>query len=148
MLSPTSLHLPLAFLNIPAFWIAILVPIAAMVFAGTMAGLGMYFQHQRQRLWHETARIALEKGQPVPAFNGDKKADRFRQNSSSDFRGGLILIGVGAGIYLFFATVGAPEARFIGAIPGFIGVALLVHGVLLSVFPNKNNSTEDQPTRS
>ncbi|MDO8540925.1 MAG: sigma-70 family RNA polymerase sigma factor [Opitutaceae bacterium] len=27
-----------------------------------------YFQHRKRQLWHETARLALEKGQPLPAL--------------------------------------------------------------------------------
>ena len=66
-------------------------------------GLGMYFHHRRQALWHETARIALEKGQPLPPLPNDEPAQS-HEDKKNDFRGGLVLIAVGAGLYLFLAA--------------------------------------------
>lgn len=146
----TSL-LPVQFASIFGFepWtIAIFVPIAGMTFGGIMAFMAMYFNHQRRKLWHETTRIALEKGQPIPPYASEKKWDRSHHRETNDFRGGLVLIAIGAGIYLFFVTVGAAEARFIGAIPGFIGVALLLHGLLTALLPAKNIPPDDRPPHS
>lgn len=106
--------------------VAIIVPTAAM-----------YFHHRRQQLWHETARIALEKGQPVPprprsdeemeltppagvAYDewlAAKRAQQWRH----DIKGGLVLIAVGVGLYLMLGS------SYLGAVPGMIGVALLVY---------------------
>ena len=42
---------------------------------GLVSGLlGMYFGHRRRVLWHETARIAPEKGQPIPPLSPDEAA--------------------------------------------------------------------------
>ena len=127
------------------------IPIAGMILGGIMGITAMYFKHQQNRLRHEMVRLALEKGQPIPDFPGEKEHRRIKSRdnlSRHDLRGGLILIGIGAGLYLFFVTVGAPEARFIGAIPGFIGVALLLHALLDALLPRKNTTPEDRPPQS
>jgi hypothetical protein len=60
----------------------------------------------------------------------------------------LVLIGVGAGIYLFFTSVGAAEARFLGAIPGFIGVALLLNALFIALLPRKDPLPTDRTPHS
>jgi hypothetical protein len=126
------------------FAVAVLVPLAAM-----------YFQHQKRQLWHETARVALEKGQPLPAMPmsdeelkhaapppGTEPAAweqaRQIQQRRNDLRSGLILIAVGAGLYLFLGQMAGP-VRYCGAIPGFIGVAMLLNALLSLVFGGKKN---------
>src|SRR5437660_1130186 len=47
--------------------IGLFCAIGGLTFAAVMALGGMYFRHRQIALWHETARVALEKGQPVPA---------------------------------------------------------------------------------
>lgn len=127
------------------------IPVAGMILGGVMGITAMYFRHQQSRLWHETARIALEKGQPLPDFPDEKRIGRSKSPdrlNSHDLRAGLILLGVGAGIYVFFVTVGAEEARFIGAIPGFIGVALLLHALLTALLPKNRPAPDDRPPQS
>lgn len=149
----TSPSLPLASIfgmNMPEL-MGFGIPIAGMIFGGIMAFMAMYFHHQRQRLKHETARLALEKGLPVPTFSEDKTHQPKSKGDLSlrDLRGGLVLIGLGAGIYLFFAnTGGANEARFLGAIPGFIGIALLLHALLQALLTKKESAPEDRPLQS
>jgi hypothetical protein len=100
-------------------------------------GLGMYFHHRRQAMWHETARIALEKGQPLPPLQ-DEPAYKRDDQKKNDFRGGLVLIAVGAGIYLFLNSFLGGAYGLVGAIPGFIGVALLLYGLLNVLFKGKD----------
>src|SRR6185369_4517491 len=87
---------------------------------------------RERQMWHETARLALEKGQPLPPLpTKSEEHRRFRErHEKNDLRAGLIMIGIGAGIFLFLASTGNGEARFIGTIPGFIGVARLLSGVI------------------
>jgi hypothetical protein len=77
-------------------------------------------RNRRTKMWHETARVALEKGQLLPPAT-------YLNCSSKDPKrillGGLILIGIGAALYLAPIQQGGP---WVGAIPGFIGLAMVV----------------------
>jgi hypothetical protein len=106
-------------------------------------GLGMYFHHRRQALWHETARIALEKGQPLPPLQ-DGPTDKPDDHKNNDFRGGLVLVAVGAGLYLFLNAFLGHAFGLVGAIPGFIGVALLLYGLLNVLFGRKDKPAADR----
>jgi hypothetical protein len=132
---------------------ALIIPIAAFVLCGVIAVCSMYFHHQRRRLWHETARLALEKGQPLPPRPFDLARATFQERTPSnshrtDIRSGLILVATGAGIYVFLGTFLGKGFGYIGAIPGFIGVSLLLHGVLCLAFPEKTSAPEDQRPNS
>jgi hypothetical protein len=119
----------------------IIIPLAGMLFGGAMAFLGMYFSHQRQRLWHETARAALEKGQPLPPYGPDpSRSDSADRNGESnhDLRGGLVMIAVGVGIYFFLGAVADSRVANLGAIPGLIGVALILHWLITRMIRRKN----------
>jgi len=139
--------------NVEPHMIAIIIPVVAIVIGGIIAIFGMYFENRRRALWHETARVALEKGQPLPGseLDGVAKLVQATQQSSgdsgskSDFRGGLVLIGVGAGLYLFLNEM-IPPVRYVAAIPGFIGVALVLHGLLHAVFSRKKSASDDRPS--
>lgn len=74
------------------------------------------------RMWHETARIAIEKGQPLPPAVY-RNCSPLR-DSRRVLLGGLILIGVGAALYL---APNSPGGHWIGAIPGFIGLAMVLY---------------------
>ena len=134
--------------------VAILVPIAAIALGGVIAVCGMYFHHQQKRLLHDTARLALEKGQPLPPELIAELSDAGHVNAAhrnqprNDIRVGLILIAVGVGLYLFFGAMSLQSLRFAGAIPGLIGVALLLYGVFASVFSGKDSSSGDRSTQA
>lgn len=144
----TSLPLPLGYIfGLESPWqIAVVIPVAALVLGGTIAIFAMYFEHRRRALWHETARVALEKGQPLPPSELDhaSRQPAGDDGSSNDFRGGLVLIGVGLGLYLCLAEL-APAVRFVSTIPGFIGVALVLHGLLHAMFSRKKSGPDDRP---
>ena len=120
----------------------------SLIFAFVIAvvAIANWRRVSQQRLWHETARIALEKGQPLPegltadmlAGPGLRKCGPNR--SWNDFKGGLVLIGVGTGIYL---AIPGP-ARLWGFMPGMIGVALLVAG-LIGLATRGRNGAENDP---
>lgn len=127
----------------------IFIPIAALVLAGVVAVSGMYFHNRRREMWHETARIALEKGQPLPPFNhDDEDAEKHPKDreANHDIRGGMVLIAVGAGLWLMLGGI-SHNLRYIGAIPGFIGVALLLYALLSAMF-GKKTPPQDTPPRS
>jgi hypothetical protein len=96
---------------------------------------------QRDRLWHETARVALEKGQPVPPLDDPRAWRKYRRWDRGRRCGprGLVLIAVGLGLYFVH-----PDG--IGrwwALPLFIGVAQLLVG-LLSSFGGRDDRDDSQ----
>jgi hypothetical protein len=116
--------------------IAICAILGGLTFTILLIAFGLKFAQRRQELWHETARVALEKGQPLPPLPADMRREK-HPDQNSDFRAGLVLFATGGGLYLFFATF-LPPLRYVAAIPGFIGVALLLYAILNSIFGPKN----------
>ncbi len=136
--------------------IVIIFAIGGMLIATTVALAALYFSHKRREQWHQTARVALEKGQPLPpAVNlgedaedfpppntslADWQAARRAESRSQTVKGALVLIALGAGLQVFLYSVRA-RVGWIGVIPGFIGVALLLHTVFESLFYKPNSSS-------
>lgn len=117
-------------------WIAIIAVAGGMLVAIVVIVGGLIIAHHRQKLWHETARLALEKGQPLPPgpdqlISGQPIAPTAETARANRIRGyligGLINVAVGAGLYLGLSQISGALANF-AAIPGFIGVALLLAG--------------------
>ncbi len=151
----TILHyLPIAMLGLEPWMVAIVVPVAGLIFAGVLIVSGMYFQHRRREMWHQTARIALEKGQPLPpsyepvGLSEDVKermaeAAVAASNPGPRWRGyligGLINVGVGGGLFMALSQI--PNTNFnvgyFGLIPLFIGVALLIGAVVEGMLTRK-----------
>jgi hypothetical protein len=103
--------------------------IAAIAITGMMVGFGLpvmlvaiilYYKHRKARIAHETIARLVEKGLPVPP----ELLDPPRRNVDADLRAGIILVGLGIGLGIFFREVGAPWS--IGFVPGLMGVALLI----------------------
>lgn len=144
------MHLPLAAIidNVGQL-IVVISLIGGLIIGVTIPIAAIYFHHKRQQLWHETARLALEKGQPVPPMAASAaelehtppagvsfqewQAARKAEARGHQIKGGLVLIAVGAGLYLFFGAAGGGQMRWMGTIPGFIGVALLLHALFESL---------------
>lgn len=133
---------------LPVMIVGIVFTTAAAVFF-----IALYFGNQRRRQWHETARIALEKGQPIPtAFTEGTRTRGVegggRGGPRNDIRAGLILIAVGCGLYFGFTTGELRGVPLIGAyVPGCIGVALLVNGIITAVSSPKVGAEPSDPTR-
>ncbi len=138
--------LPLLFAEISgAQWIAIAAILGGLTFTILLILFGLKFVQRRQELWHETARVALEKGQPLPPLPRDMQQERHPEENN-DLRAGLVLIATGAGLYLFFAAF-IPPLRFVATIPGFIGVALLLYG-LGKAFTGRKDKSADRSQSS
>lgn len=144
---PASLF---AFLNFEPWMIAIVVPAAGMIFAGVIVVSDMYFKNQRRAMWHETARIALEKGQPVPPLPDDvARGEPSRpMGATNDIRAGLICIAAGAALYVFLGSFIDRGLGLVGAIPGFIGVALLLFGLVRLPSERKSSTNDSRPPKS
>lgn len=125
--------------------VAVSAILGGLTFTILLIAFGLKFVQRRQELWHETARIALEKGQPLPPLPRDMQPANEEQERS-DIRSGLVTLAAGAGLYLFFNTF-MPFLRFVAAIPGFIGVALLLYG-LAKAFSNRKNPSSKRPPQS
>ena len=99
-----------------------------------IVGLGLYFRHRRQKLLHETIRLMIEKGQPIPPelLNGPAIPPEMMNNPwnvfparvRNDLRRGLIWVGVG--LALLLGHVSGPGLGNVGLIPLFIGLAYLI----------------------
>ncbi len=164
---PSLLVLPPLSALITGEFIGLAVVLAGIAMAAAISITAIYFHHQRRRLWHETARIALEKGQPLPPPSPSwedpsavmkavsdnqfvKYARRRQPRWLRDLRGGLIMLAIGAGI--FIALNDSPHierAALIAAyVPGFIGAALLLNALISGIFsPKESDAAAAQPPR-
>lgn len=78
------------------------------------------YKHRKNTLTHETIARLAEKGMPIPPELLLPPPPRGEPN----LQAGLVLLGLGLGLGIFFAEVGAPWS--IGLIPGFMGAAILI----------------------
>jgi hypothetical protein len=138
---------------IPFF--GMLIPITLFLVGLAITVASLYFKNQSRKMWHETARIALEKGQPIPAAPSDieeaaptkaasAKTDTHHSSGRCDFKAGLILLAVSAGLYFGFKDLnGAFHSMptFVIYVPGFIGVALLINALITFLTTKKVQET-------
>jgi hypothetical protein len=114
-------------------------------FVIVLCAIGQYFRWKRSKLWHETARLALEKGQPLPQSPLDNASgcavnpDR-RLGTWCDIRCGLIWIAVGVALYYALPAGNNSWA----AIPFFVGVAKLLFGVFSLLLSGKPSDQRDR----
>jgi len=87
-----------------------------------IVAITLFYKLRREQMIHDTIARLAEKGLPVPP---ELLARPAQAPGIRDLRSGLILLGVGIGIVVFFLQV-APDNWAIGLIPGLIGVAFLI----------------------
>jgi hypothetical protein len=111
-----GVSIPLATIVMPFFFV---LGVLAIVFVN---------KYKTRKLKHETIRLMVEKGQPIPSelLTGDR--DPFAKKHD-DRKTGLILIAVGIGLYFFFANFSGMDKglAWVALIPGLIGLALLLN---------------------
>ncbi len=129
--------------NLP--WVAIIAVAGGLLIGPIIIFIVFSSIQRRQELWHETARVALEKGQPLPPMPADVAPPPAETQPPNDIRTGMVLIAVGAGLYLFLGTLFGPGFGYVGAIPGFIGAALLLFGLLNAFFKRKDQPPSARP---
>lgn len=122
----------------PPIFYVMMIPIAGLVFAAFSTVISLHFRNEEKKRMHETARIALEKGQPIPSFAqppATVEACGSRQRTWVGLLiGGLVNIAVGFGLFVMLASIpGAYVARYCGLIPGLVGVALLLAALIVGV---------------
>lgn len=99
-----------------------------------------YFGYQREKLWHETARTALEKGQPLPGQPPKSRGQRW--TAWKDLRFGLVILAIGLALFLHSHT-GLAGFVLIG-----VGIALLLSALLQGVFSPRRDDVRDPPAGS
>jgi hypothetical protein len=124
-------------------WVALVAIIGSFLMGPVVIFIVFQSIQRRHQLWHDTARVALEKGQPLPPMPADVAPPPPTENKpANDIRTGLILIATGAGLFLFLNSLVGRGLGLVGAIPGFIGVALLLFGVLTAVIKRNRTPTD------
>lgn len=94
-----------------AEWVWVLIPLAGIA----IGGLAIYLDHQKKM-------ALIEKG--MKEKDVEKKWDK-----RDHFRGGLVMMGIGAAFLISAFTFWADEMTafgFVGLICGFIGIALVL----------------------
>lgn len=131
---------------------AIVIPVVIFALAAVIALTAMYYHHRREALWHETARVALEKGQKLPPRPGEEalrqeQLQKHGATPATDLRAGLVLVATGIGLYLFLGAFLGRGLAFVGAIPFCIGIAMIIYALGSLLFARKN-PPQDPPSRS
>jgi hypothetical protein len=137
----------------------IIMVLGATALAALIVVVALAFKYTQRRLWHETARVALEKGQPLPPYPGAQKQENenawhefarsqmaahshLRSNRwRCDLRGGLVLIAFGLAVYAARPPNWTTGWNIAIYVPSFIGGALLLNALLGAVFPPKEADT-------
>jgi len=122
-----------------------MVPVMiVLIIFGSIASLFIaprYFKSIERQKMAETLRIAIEKGQPLPAEVIDAMSSNVRSpglpaSPQRDLRTGIIWLGVGVGFAALGLTISfeEPDALFpmlgLAAFPTFIGLAFILLGVI------------------
>ncbi len=95
---------------------------------------------QRQRMWHDTVRAAIDKGQPIPdALAQMASWSRRRCFGPWMWYRGIIWIAVGVGLYL----VNTGGVRQWAPLPICVGIALLIGGLVGSLLGNKHRDPQN-----
>jgi hypothetical protein len=104
-------------------------------FTAIIVAVVAYARHRSNQLRHETIRLAIEKGQPLPPDLLDAPSvrdsydARGRNTPERDLRRGLVLLALGIGLCLYLGVgnfTGSGHHWAVGFIPGLIGAAYLV----------------------
>jgi hypothetical protein len=101
------------------------------------------FRMQRQKLWHETARAAIDKGQPLPPAPAYWSGYGMWGWCGGPWAWGRGLIWVAFGVGLYF--VDSSGARKWAPLPICVGAAMFAVG-LIQAFCSKKNDNSGNPS--
>ncbi|HEX2853198.1 MAG TPA: DUF6249 domain-containing protein [Opitutaceae bacterium] len=137
---------PVSFAVIPPYVVVYSAILLLILVVGVFLICALYFENRRREMWHQTARFALEKGQPLPALGADDRPGKSRPSheKENDFRTGLIMIATGTGIFFAFREFLGHGLAFLGFIPGLIGVALFINGIIVAILRDKKTHDDDR----
>jgi hypothetical protein len=127
----------------------LVIPVACLTLSFGLIIAIFHYRNKEQERWHATVRAALDKGVPIPGMPGpwvpDAKTVREKQRMGF-LVGGLVNIAIGIGVYAGLSSMqGASSTRYFGLIPGLIGVALFLSGL---IFCRKDPNSGDQAPHS
>lgn len=117
----------------------ILVPLSPFLLVAALVLVPAYLRSKERQKMAEALRLAIEKGQTLPADimeTMNVTVAKAAPSPQRDLRVGIIWMGVAIGLAAFGIALGfeEPEATFplvaIAAFPGFIGLAFLVLGLI------------------
>jgi hypothetical protein len=100
----------------------VLAPLAFFAAVFGIVALVLRKRLQQARLLHETIRMMIDKGQPIPPELLQPPGPR---RPRSDLRRGLVLLGIGIGLTVWLAMDGGTKWA-LGLIPLLMGVAFLI----------------------
>lgn len=125
-------------------FIALMIPITAIVFGIGVAFWSIYWDHQKKRLQYQERQLMIEKGLTPPP---ELPKERRNVTPEDCLRRGTILLflGIGFGIgYIVLANAGdgppAWLAGLAGAIVGFLGLGNLVYYFLVRNRPRQEET--------
>jgi Flp pilus assembly protein TadB len=125
-------------------WLALLIPIVAVVAVFTFVAVATWSDNRRKEREtfnrHETYRRMLEQpsesAAEVLALMRREEAQRQRQRIEAIRLGGMITTIVGVGLMIFFYVLfGGMPIYMVGIIPLLIGLVLMVYGFFMMKEP-------------
>jgi len=119
----------------------ILIPISLFAMIAALVIAPRYFKSLERQKMADTLRVAIEKGQPLPAEVIDAMSSNVRSpglppSPQRDLRTGIIWLGVGVGLAALGAVMSfeEPDVLFhmlgVACFPIFIGLAFVALGLL------------------
>jgi Domain of unknown function (DUF6249) len=103
----------------------VLVPIASFIMVLGILALVAWGKVRRRTMMHETVRLMLEKGQPIPAELLRDNFDRSPRLPKSDLRRGILWVAIGLGL-MAFLLADHHHGWGLGFIPLCIGLGYLL----------------------
>lgn len=116
------------------FEYGLLVPLFGIVMIIAIVFITAHYKSKAREEMQKTLRLSIEKGQPLPPeLINSLKSAKLEKAPDQDIRSGIILLAISASFlawsYLDEGYFGGGKAG-VAAILGFIGIALLILGVI------------------
>lgn len=111
--------------QLPETILTAVVPVTMFTFIGVCVWLGVSGRQKRSRMLHDTLRLMIEKGQPIPPEL--LQPTDLQRRTNCDLRRGLIWTGVGIGLVVFLLTKNRDDMPWpLALIPLLVGAAYLI----------------------
>jgi Na+/H+ antiporter NhaC len=113
----------------------ILIPILALLMPVFIVGIVFFFRAKERSETQKTIRAAIEKGQDLPKEfmeSLQKTQNNTEKSPARDLRNGVILLALAAALVAmdYIDGYNFDDLTGFAAIPGFIGLALLILGFI------------------